>query len=410
VSLSAACHVVVTGLGVVAGESCGADRLAETLRGSIMPCSAVDRRAGYHVPESARLAVLTGGVNLAQWVSPAAGRRMSVPSKLAVAAARMAVADADILEAVAGPRTAVVMSNALGAVDFTERLLRTAILEGPAAVSPFAFTESVANAAAAQIAIDTQARGPSLTIVQREAGILTAVGRGAAEVAAGRADRALVGGVEEMPPLIHAVFDRLESLARPGNVGGEVARPFDRRRSGFVLAEGAVVLVLEDEDHARLRGASIRARIRGFGSAFDTSSPRLGWGRGDVPLAHALGRVLHRAGLAPRDVGRIVSGASGSVAGDRLEACTLREAWQGSPLPPILAPKGVTGQYGGGFLASAVLAMSDQEFAATAGFSEPDPELGVIPHGGGPLPPAGITLVTSLASGGAASWLLLEGI
>jgi len=127
-------------------------------------------------------------------------------------------------------------------------------------------------------------------------------------------------------------------------------------------------------------------------------------------LATELGRVLDRAGLAPRDVGRIVSGASGSVAGDRLEARTLQETWQGIPLPPILAPKGVTGQYGGGFLASAVLAMSDQEFGATGGFCEPDPELGVIPHAGGPLPPAGITLVTSLASGGAASWLVLEGI
>ena len=403
-------RVVVTGLGVVAGMSCGADQLAETLRGSIMPCSEVDRRIGYHLPESARLAVLSGGVNLAQWVSPAAGRRMSVPSKLAVAAARMAVADGDVLEAVAGPRTTVVMSNALGAVDFSERLLRTAILEGPAAVSPFTFTESVANAAAAQIAINTHAQGPSLTIVQREAGILTAVGRGAAEVAAGRADLALVGGVEEIPPLIHGIFDRLESLARPGNAGGEVARPFDRRRSGFVLAEGAVVLVLEDEERARGRGARVRARIRGFGSAFDTSAPRIGWGRGDGPLAIELGRVLDRAGLAPRDVGRIVSGASGSVAGDRLEARTLQKAWQGIPLPPILAPKGVTGQYGGGFLASAVLAMSDQKFGATGGFCEPDPELGVIPHAGGPLPPAGITLVTSLASGGAASWLVLEGI
>jgi 3-oxoacyl-[acyl-carrier-protein] synthase II len=399
---------VVTGLGVVAGPSCGADRLAETLRGSIMQSSTVDQRSGYHLPESARSAVLACGVDLSRWVSPAAGRRMSLPSKLAVTAARMALADAHLSDAVAGPRTSVVMSNALGAVEFTERLLRTAILEGPEAVSPFTFTESVANAAAAQIAIACHARGSNLTIVQREAGILTAVGRGAAEVAAGRTERALVGGVEEMPPLMHALFDRLESLARPGDPGGEVARPFDRRRSGFVAAEGAVVLVLENEENARLRGADIRVRIRGFGGAFDRTAPRIGWGRGDVALARGLRGVLDRAGLAPRDVGRIVSGASGSVAGDRLEAHTLRNAWQGNPLPPVLAPKGVTGQYGGGFLASAVLAMSNQEFGATAGFLEPDPELGVIPHGGGPLRPADIALVTSLASGGAASWLLLE--
>ena len=400
--------VVVTGLGVIAGPLCGASRLADALRESAMPCSEVDRRSGYHTPESARLAVLSSGVDFSPWISPAAGRRMSLPSKFAVAAARMAVDDAGASGLLGGPRTTVVMSNALGAVEFTDRLLRTAMVDGPEAVSPFTFTESVANAAAAQVAIANQAQGSNLTIAQREAGILTAVGRGAAEVAAGRADRAFVGGVEEMPPVMHALFDRLDSLARPGSPGGEVARPFDRRRSGFVAAEGAVVLILEREDAARSRGAHIRARVRGFGSAFDPSAPRVGWGLGAEPLARTLRGLLAREGLAPSDIGRIVSGASGSVAGDRLEALTLRRAWEHDPLPPVLAPKAVTGQYGGGFLAAAVLAMSDQECGATAGFSDPDPEFDVRPYDGGGLPPAGIALVTSLASGGAASWLLLE--
>lgn len=399
--------VVVTGLGAVAGMPLGIDRLAETLRLATVPTSEVDQGAGYHLQGSARLAVLSGGVNLSEWVSPAMGRRMSMPSKFAVAAARMALADAGLFDAEEGT-TSVVMSSALGATDFTERLLRTAMLDGPEAVSPFTFTESVANAGAAQIAIASRAQGPNLTIVQREAGILTAVGRGASEIAAGRADRALVGGVEEMPPLMHALLDRLESLARPGDAGGEVARPFDRRRSGFLAAEGAAVLVLESEDGARSRGARIRARIRGFGGAFDPSAPRIGWGRGHAPLAQALCRMLEDAGLGPDDIGRIVSGASGSIAGDRLEAQTLKAAWRDAPLPPILAPKSVTGQYGGGFLVSSVLAAADQEFGATAGFSEPDPELGVVPHAGGPLPLSNVTLVTSLASGGAASWLLLE--
>jgi 3-oxoacyl-(acyl-carrier-protein) synthase len=213
--------------------------------------------------------------------------------------------------------------------------------------------------------------------------------------------------VEEVPPLMHALLDRMDSLARPQSEGGEVARPFDRRRGGFVVSEGAVVLVLENEGRARARGAHIRARVRGFGSAFDPGAPRVGWGHCDAVLAEALGGVINRAGLAPRDVGRIVSGASGSVAGDRLEALTLRRTWGDTPLPPILAPKSVTGQYGGGFLAAAVLAVSNLEFESPADFLT-DPDLGVVPHRDGPLPPAVITLVTSLASGGAASWLLLE--
>ena len=406
--ISSTASVVVTGLGAVVGPTCGAAQLAQAMRSSSMLCMEVDRRDGYHLADSARTAVLTSGLDLSPWVPPAAGRRMSPPSKLAVSAARMAVDEAGLAGDIGGPRTAVVMSGAFGAIQFTERLLRSALLEGPEMVSPFTFTESVANAAAAQIAIATQAMGSNLTIVQREAGILTAVGRGAAEVAAGRAERALVGGVEEMPPILHALLDRFGALARPESLGGEVARPFDRRRSGFVAAEGAVVLVLEHEGHARSRGAKIRARVRGFTSAFDRSAPRIGWGRGHVRLACALRALIARAELEPRDIGRIVSGASGSVEGDRLEAFTLRAAWDDARLPPILTPKGVTGEYGGGFLASAVLAASERAPAHAAGFSEPDDELQIVPYCNGTLEPAAYTLVTSLASGGAASWLLLE--
>jgi 3-oxoacyl-[acyl-carrier-protein] synthase II len=401
------CPVVITGLGLIAGNLCGAEPLRQSLYNATMPLAAISREAGYHLPESSRFAVLSGSVDLAQWITPIAGRRMSAPSKYAVSAAKMALADAALTD-ISGPGTAIVLSNALGAVEHTEKLLRTAMREGPAAVSPFAFAESVSNAPAAQVAIACQARGPNITIVQREAGILTAVGRGAAEIAAGRADTALVGGVEELPPIMHAMFDRLEALARPGHEGGEVARPFDRRRCGFVAAEGAVILVLESEARARSRQAPVRARIRGFDSAFDPSAPRIGWGTGHASLARNLRRMIERAALQPADIGRVVSGASGAIVGDRLEARTLSAAFEDTVLPAVIAPKGVTGQYGGGFLGAAVLAVNETEFGPTAGFAEPDLELGVSPHRGGSLPGATYTLVSSLASGGTASWLILE--
>ena len=86
----------------------------------------------------------------------------------------------------------------------------------------------------------------------------------------------------------------------------------------------------------------------------------------------------------------------------------LHTVWDGAGLPPVLAPKGVTGEYGGGFLAATVLATQDLEFGPTAGFAEPDPAIGVIPHRGGTLPAPRRVLATSLAAGGAAAWLLLE--
>lgn len=399
--------VVITGLGAVGSYGCGRQRIAEALANNTLTTSEVER-SGFHRPQGSRRAALAGSLDLSAWVAPAAARRMSTPSKYAVAAARMALQDAGLApEEVAGP-TAVVMATGFGPTSFTEKLLLQVLNEGPQAASPFLFTECVANAPAAQIAIAAKAVGPNVTLVQREAGPLRAVARAAAEVSSGRWSRALTGAVDELPPVLHALLDRFEVLAKPDADGQEIPRPFDRRRSGAIAAEGSVVLVLEDESAAGARGARILARVRGGGMAFDATASRVGWGQGHETLAQALRRVLDRAGLAPRDVDLVVSGASGAVAGDRLEALTLRAAWGEATLPPLVTPKNVTGEYGGGFLAGAVLAAHGARFGPPNGSTEPDPELGLRPSAvPGALSPQ-VVLATSLAAGGAASWLVLE--
>ena len=428
-------EVVVTALGTAGAHGCGRASLERALAaGAPPPATEVDRGAGYHRPGGARRALLTPVAALAPWLPAAEARRMGPPSRLAVAATRMALADAGLDPALlAGPGTAVVLSTAFGPCSFSEALLRQVLRDGPESASPYLFTESVANAPAAQIAIACGARGANVTLCQREAGPLLAVARGAAEVAAGSAERALVGAVDEMSPLLHAMLDRFGALARgrsrPGG-RGEIGRPFDRRRDGVVAADGATVLLLESAAAAARDGRVPLARVCGWGSAFDPSAPPTGWGGDGQLLGRALRRLLLRRGAAteidqsaasgPLDVlgaghgalgaiDRIVSGASGSRAGDRLEARVLRAAWGAAALPPVLAPKGVTGEYGGGFLAAAVLAAAVAGVAAapTAGFGEPDPDLGVSPHDGSPLPPPQALLVSSLAAGGAAAWLIL---
>lgn len=332
---------------------------------------------------------------------------MSPPSRFAVAAARMALQNAGY-ESAPDERTGVVTSTAFGPSSFSEGLLRQILLEGPESASPLLFTESVANAPAAQIAILTRARGPSVTICQREAGALLAVAQGAADIAAGRVPACLAGAADEMTPLLHSLLDRFGALARNGGSGGmAVARPLDRRRAGFLAAEGATMLLLEDEEGARKRGATPLARIVAWGSGFDPSAQAAGWGTGHKSLARVLRRSLERYGVALESIDRIVIGASGSRGGDRLEARMVREAWGEMVLPPVLAPKSETGEYGGGFLGAAILAAAAASFGPPAGFEEPDPELGVVPHDGTPLPPPSTVLATSVAAGGAASWLVL---
>ncbi len=399
--------VVVTGLGCLGSYGCGRERLAAALTQSSLATAEVDRSQGFHLPHGSRRAALADTMNISPWVAPAAARRMSPPSKYAVAAARMALEDAGLTaDQVAGP-TAVVMATAFGPTSFTEKLLQQVLKEGPEAVSPFYFTECVANAPAAQIAIALKAVGPNVTLLQREAGPLRALARAAAEISSGRSSRAVTGAVDELPPVLHALLDRFEVLVRPDLEGREIPRPFDRRRSGAVAAEGSTIVVLEEEAAARARGARILARFRGAGMAFDPTASRVGWGAGHQELGQALARVLERAALTPNDVDLVVSGASGAVAGDRLEALTLKAAWAGVALPPLVAPKATTGEYGGGFLAAAVLAAGGVIFGTPNGCDEPDVDFGLSASRTSPPAPR-IVLATSLAAGGAAAWLLLE--
>jgi 3-oxoacyl-[acyl-carrier-protein] synthase II len=332
---------------------------------------------------------------------------MSPSSKMAVAAARMAVDDAALGDA-SFERSAVVVSTAYGASDVSERILRQILQESPEAVSPALFTESVANAPAAQIALALGACGANLTVTQRQAGPWLALDRAVAELANGRAERVLVGAVDELNPLLHAALDRLGALARPAPDGREVARPFDRRRNGFVAGEGAAVAVLEPESDAVARGARVLARVTTTGSAFEPDAPRTGWATDGRATADTIAAAVAGAGLTPGEIGVVVSGACGSWPADRFEARVLRALWASDPMPPVITPKAWLGEHGGPLLGAAILIAHGHPCGRTPGFADPDPELGVHPHDGGPLPIEPTVLGLAAAAGGAVSWAVLE--
>jgi 3-oxoacyl-[acyl-carrier-protein] synthase II len=403
--------VVITGLGTVGSFGSGADALAAALTAPSPRTTTVARLPGAHRDGGATLAALLPSSDLAPWVTAAAARRLSIPSRLALAAARMALADGGFAPlggeppAPRGPALGLAVGTAFGTAQFTEKLLRE-ILNDPQSASPFLFTESVANAPAAQAAIALGAQGPNLTICQREASGLLAVAQAANQLRRGRAAWMLAGEVDESTPLLHAVLDRFGALAQPGAEGGELPRPFDRRRSGFLAAEGATMALLEPAGQATARGGRVLAQLLAAGAAFDPSAPPFAWGTGAEALAAGLRDVLQRSGVHPAGIDLVISGASGAVAGDRLEADVLRRVWDNHPLPPITAPKGVLGEYGGGLLAAAIAAVAGPVHP-TAGFGEPDPALGIVPLAQGL--PAGRRriLVSTIAAGGAAAWLVL---
>ena len=398
---------VITGCAVIGPAGIGRDAMARAVAAGKALTSEIDRGAGYHRDGAACTAGLVPRVDLSRWLPAGQARRMSLPSRWAVAASRMALEEAAIAS-FDGRRGAVVLATAFGPVLFTEKLVRQILDEGPEAAQPFYFSECVANAAAGQVAIALRARGANVTITQREAGPLLALTRAAQEVGEGRADVAMAGSADEMTPLLLALLDRFGAVARSGNGGATSPRPFDRNRGGFLAAEGAAVLVVEREVEARARGASPLARIVATAQAFDPTATEGDWGTGEAQLGDSLREALARHDVPLSSIDRIVSGASGSRRGDRLEGRTLKHVWGGSPLPPVLAPKAVVGEYGGGILAAGVLAATGAPFGALAAFENPDPEVMITPHDGTPLEPPRRVLVSSLAAGGAAAWVVLE--
>ncbi len=401
-------RVVVTGAGVLHPFGGGVESLAQALEEGAVRALPVDPLPGAARPRRARQAARVPRLDLGRWIPPLVARRMSPPSRLAVAAARQALEDAARpLSAAPDPAMGVALGTSFGPASFTERLLEQIESEGPDAASPSLFTECVANAAAAQIAIHCRAAGPSLTLSQGQGSPLLAASRAAAAIASGKAACMLAGGVEEMTPLLHALLDRFGALVRSAPGETEIPRPLDRRRAGCLAGEGAAVLVLEDEGAARRRGARTRAWLRAWGSAFDPSAPAAGWGRDTDALGRALRGGLVRFDLEPGQIDRIVSGASGSRGGDAVEAQVLRAAWDGAPLPPLHAPKGILGEYGGSLLPAA-LAILEGARVSPGGFQEADPHLGVVPHPGGDLPAPRRLLVTTASAGGGHAWLVLE--
>jgi 3-oxoacyl-[acyl-carrier-protein] synthase II len=398
---------VVTGLGVIGAHGIGRASLQEALLAGRPLVSAVDRSSGYHRTDSSRFAALVPKLDLSRWLPPADARRLSVPSRWAVAAARMALEDAGLSD-LAGRRVAIVLATAFGALLFTEKLVRQILEEGPESAQPFYFSECVANAAAGRVAIALGAQGANVTITEREAGPLLALSRGAQEVREGRADLAIVGSTDEMTELLHALIDRFRGTARPEGGRGEAPRPFDAARNGVLAGEGASMVVIEREGDAVERGRRPLTRVSASGAAFDATASVSDWGVGHATLARVLRAALTRAGVRIESIDRIVSGASGARRGDRLEAATLSALWGGARLPPIVAPKAVSGEYGGGLLASAVVAAEGAPFGRLVAFETQDPDCGLVPHDGSSVPAPRRALVTALAAGGAAAWAVLD--
>jgi len=222
-----------------------------------------------------RIAAEVKGFDPVQYVSFKDARRMARVSLLALAAAREAIADAGLSTPVPEPeRTGVLIGTGMGGFERAAEALELYRAKGLRGVGPFAFLACVPNMPAYHVGLDIQATGPLSTIVSACATGTQAIGEGAEWIRRGAADVVLAGGAEG---LVHVAtvggFAVLRGLSLRNHEPERACRPFDAERDGFVIGEGAGVVVLEELEHARARGAEIYAEVLGQASSADAFHP-----------------------------------------------------------------------------------------------------------------------------------------
>jgi 3-oxoacyl-[acyl-carrier-protein] synthase II len=306
-------------------------------------------------------------------------KRLDRFSQFSVAATRMALADAQLDPAREDlDRIGAIMGTALGGVAHGERQYHNFMTGGPRAVDPALALTVFAGAASCNIAIEFGFTGPNSTNGMSCASGAIAIGEAYRAIARGEADAMVAGGAEApLAPLCFGAFAIIRAMSTRNEDPTHASRPFDEARDGFVMAEGAAVLVLEEQSRAISRGAPIYAEVCGFGltnDAYHMTAPRPD-GR---QAARAMRNALAEAGVAPGEVGYINAHGSSTPLNDATETASIKQVFGDHAYR--LAFSGTKGYYGhalgaSGAIEAAICALASQRkwVPPTVNLSSPDP-------------------------------------
>jgi 3-oxoacyl-[acyl-carrier-protein] synthase II len=356
-------EVVVTGVGAVSPLGVGACALAESwLAGA---CGVTDGEAP------------CAGFDAGEFLSVKQARRADRFTQLALAASDEAVAQAGWQEGLPYDprRIGCLIGTGIGGIATIERNQSALAADGPRGVAPLAVPLMMGNAGTAAVSMRHDLRGPAFGVVSACAAGAHAIGTAMRTIRGGDADAVVAGGAEAaLTPLARAAFAAMDATSRCG-----VSRPFDARRDGFVMGEGAGVLVLEDAAKARARGAPVLAVLRGYGATSDAHHLTAPGPRGEG-AAQAIRAALADAGACAGDIHCVNAHGTSTPLNDRAETEALKLALGcHAARVPISSLKGSTGHLLGAAGAveavAAVLALRARKVAPTVGHELADPEL-----------------------------------
>ena len=379
-------RVVITGIGAITPIGSGREGLWDGVRRGESAGRPVTRFDA--APFRSKAAAEIDGFDPLEHMAARKARRLDRFSQLSVAASGQALADA-------GPRStdrkgaAVYLGSALGGTAFGEAQHERFLSGGMRAVEPTLALAVFGGAGATNVAIEFGFRGPAMGNANSCASGAIAIGEAFRLLKAGGSDVALAGGVEApLAPLTFGAFSVIRAMSTRNDAPERASRPFDRERDGFLMAEGAAMLVLEEFEHALARGARPYAEVLGYGATNDAHHMM-------APLpsseeaARAMTLALAEAELVPEEVGYLNAHATSTPLGDAAEALAIRRAFgEHAERLPVSGTKGLHGHALGasGTIEAAITALSLQRgwLPPTANLETPDPacRLAHVPAGG----------------------------
>lgn len=344
--------IVVTGMGIVSPLGCGVNRVWQRLTAGQSGLGFIDRFdvTDFPVKIAGLVPSITadaeGGFDPETVVDAKERKKLDLFSLYALAAAEEALTQAGWKPASEADQaaTATIIGTGIGGFPTITQAQKTLDSRGYRKLSPFTVPAFLANLAAGNLTIRYGFKGPLGTPVTACAAGVQAIGDGMRLIRSGEARVALVGGTEAcVDPLSLAGFNALKALSTQDQDPASASRPFDATRDGFVMGEGAGLLVIETLEHALARGAKPLAVLSGYGTSSDahhiTSGPEDGSG-----AARAINWALNMAGLKPEDIHYVNAHATSTPVGDKAEIASLRAVF-GAALPgiPVSSTKSATG-------------------------------------------------------------------
>ena len=371
-------RVVITGMGVVSPLGIGVEKLTESLKETKI---AIDRITSFDASDlPVQIAAEIRDFKPEEFMDKKTARRQDRFIQFVIAATDMAVKMAGIDFSNYKDRTAVLITSGMGGLITLMREKEVLDSKGPSRVSPFMIPKVLINLAAGTIAMKYDLRGVNFSPVSACASSLHSVALGALLIRHGYADVAIVGGSEAtIERMGIAGFAVMKALSTRNDDPKGASRPFDKGRDGFVMGEGAGILILEAEEVAKERGAEIIAEIKGFGmndDAYHVSAPR--------PDASTMSQVMklaiEDAGLSPEDIDYVSAHATSTPAGDEVEARAIKLVF-GEHAKNIKVNSTKTlfghllGAAGSTELIAAIIQMREGFVHGMPNLEDPDPEL-----------------------------------